>query len=182
MAYLKLSEKPKCFLDCETTGLNPEIHEMLEFAAIKAIADGDATLVLKIRPEHIETAEPKALEINGYNEAEWADAMDLREAGPIILAFLKNTVIIGHGVGFDIGFIEALLKKAGCYERVSYHTIDTCSIAYFLCVPEGLESLSLKNVCPFLGVPSEPTMHRALAGATACKAIYEFLESQLFGD
>lgn len=171
MAYLKLSQKPLVFVDVESSGLDPVVNEILEFAAIK----GSETMVMKIKPRRIHTAHPKALEVNGYNEVEWADAVDISVAAPKIIAFLRDAVLVGHNVKFDVGFIESFLKEAGINERIDYHTICTCSIAYVFLVPKGLESLSLKPVCEFLGLPPEPDLHRALAGATACKRVYETL-------
>ena len=53
--------------------------------------------------------------------------------------------------------------------------VDTTGIAYIFLVPKGLESLSLKPVCEFLGLEPEPGIQRALAGATTCKRVYETL-------
>jgi len=38
------------------------------------------TLDIKVKPEHIETADEFALKINGYNETDWKDALTLKEA------------------------------------------------------------------------------------------------------
>ena len=175
MAYLKLSEKSRVFVDTETSGLDPILNEILEIAIIKStpMATHDEIMVVKIKPRRIHTAHPKALEVNGYNEAEWADAVDITVAAPAIMDFLRDSVFVAHNAKFDVGFVEAFLKEAGIKERIDYHTICTCSLAYAILVPRGLESLSLTPVCNFLGIPAEPTMHRALAGATACKAIYD---------
>jgi len=39
-------------------------------------------------------------------------------------------------------------------------------------IPGGIESLSLKNVCVFLGIEPEGAQHRALAGAEKCREVY----------
>ena len=180
MAFVKLQDKPLTFTDNETTGLDPVVNEILEFASIKRHKDGrEETLVLKIKPRRIHTAHPKALEVNGYNEAEWADAEDISTAAPKIIAFLRNTVFVGHNAKFDVAFIESFLKEAGITERIDYHVVDTCTLAYAALVPQGLESLSLKPVCEFLGIPPEPAMHRALAGASSCKNVYDVIAERI---
>ena len=69
-------------IDTETTGLNNQTHEILEIAAIsyKINDDGSAIMVeslnKKIKPRNMHLAEPKALEVNGYNEEDWKDACD----------------------------------------------------------------------------------------------------------
>lgn len=177
MAFLNLSEKPLAFTDVETTGLDPVINEIIEFACVK----GDETLVMKIKPRRIHTAHPKALEVNGYNEAEWADAEDITTAAPKIIAFLRNTVFVAHNAKFDVDHINSFLKEAGITERMDYHVVDTVGLAYVTLVRYGLESVSLKPVCEFLNIPPEPAMHRALAGATACKKVYEAIEARIVG-
>jgi DNA polymerase III epsilon subunit-like protein len=174
MALMKLCDKPRAFVDTETTGLDPIVNEIIEFAAIK----GDQILTMKIKPRRLHLAQARALAVNGYNEADWADAMDITEAAPKIIAFLRDTVFVAHNTAFDAGFIEAFLREARIAERFSYHSVDTTALAYEHLVPKGLESLSLKPVCEFLGIPPEPTVHRALAGARACKAVYEKLTAK----
>lgn len=171
MAFMKLTAKPLVFTDVETTGLDPDKNEILEFAAIK----GSETLVMKIKPRRIHTAHPKALEVNGYNDTEWADAEDITTAAPKIIAFLRDAVFVAHNAKFDVSFIESFLREAGITERIDYHVVDTCGLAYVFLVPKGLESLSLKPVCEFLGLEPEPGIHRALAGASTCKRVYETL-------
>jgi len=175
MTFTKLTDKPLCFVDVETTGLDPIKNEILEFAAIK----GTETLAIKIKPRRIHTAHPKALELNGYNEAEWTDAEDISTAAPKIIAFLRDAVLVAHNSKFDVGFIEAFLQEAGITERISYHVVDTCSLAYVFLVRLGLTSLSLKSVCEFLKLKPEPSIHRALAGASTCKRVYEALNARL---
>jgi len=175
MAYLTLYQKPQVFIDTETSGLDPVMHELLDFAAIK---DG-VEMSFKIKPRRIFTASPKALEVNGYNAAEWEGALEIHEAAPKIAAFLKDSVIVGHNVRFDMSFIAEFLKEAQMDVRLDYHLVDTVTLAYVLLVPKGLISLSLEPVCNFLRLPPEPKQHRALAGARACKAVYEKMTSQL---
>ena len=183
MAYMILSEKPRSFVDCETTGLDDRLNEILEFACLKVHKDGrEETLVLKIKPRRIHTAHPKALEVNGYNEPEWVNAIDGQQAAIQIAQFLKDTVIIGHNVRFDIGFIQQLLKEFQVSVRLDYHLVDTIAIAYLFLVPQGLESVNLANVCKFLCIPPEPSQHRALAGVLSCKAVYDELTSRIARD
>ena len=64
------------FVDTETTGLDHTKHEMLEIAIV-VIENGEKTTIeRKIKPTNLETAQPKALEVNGYNEEEWAEAQE----------------------------------------------------------------------------------------------------------
>ncbi len=76
------------FIDTETTGLDPNFHEVIEIGCV--VADwkpdlfGERTLVesstldIKIIPEHIERADPKALAVNHYAKRDWSQAIQRR--------------------------------------------------------------------------------------------------------
>lgn len=172
MPYLKVHQKPRVYVDVETTGLNSRRHEIIEFAAIK---DDGSIYETKIKPKHIDRADQEALDINGYTKAEWADAPEMEEVTPRILEFLTDCVIIGHNVRFDVSFIEATLKRANIQKRIDYHIVDTVTLAYEHLAPLGLKSLALWRVCVFLGIPPEPEVHRAMNGAIRAQQVYHAL-------
>ena len=172
MPYLKVHQKPRVYLDVETTGLDPHLHEIIEFAALK---DDGSIHETKIKPEHIERAHPKALEANGYTAEEWADAPTLEEVAPAFYEFIKDCIVVGHNVRFDASFIEASLRKAQIQERIDFHVVDTVTLAYEHLAPLGLKSLSLWKVCVFLGIPPEPDVHRAMNGAIRARQVYHAL-------
>ena len=169
---MQLANKPIVWLDVETTGLSPTTHEMLEFAAIKEWQGQISTLTIKIKPQHIELAHPKALEVNGYTEAAWADALMPFQAAIMIRDFLAGCTAVAHNAKFDSGFVAALLERAGFGDRQPTHWICTQTIAQERLFPYGLKSKSLKNVCKFLDIPEENPVHRAFEGAFRCRAVY----------
>ena len=175
--YPDLKDRPLVFIDVETTGLDPLKHEMLEVGAVVAHPDVDVVDVFsaKIKPMRIESAHPRALEVNGYTEEAWADAKPLFEVLPSFLAFVKGAVIGGHNVRFDAGFVNAAVAQLGLDLRIDYHLVDTCTLAYEHLVPHGLKSMSLANVCKFIGIPPEDATHRALAGAQKSMDVYRAL-------
>ena len=150
--------RPLCFVDTETTGLDPTVAEVIEIAIIRREPDGKEsryyTLVL---PENIEEASPKALEINGYaeNPTRWKDAPPMSKVGPQILAFLEGGVLVGHTVAFDGRMLAAHLKRAGVEGRVPYYKIDTVTLVYEHLFPKGLKRASMGADREFLGWSAE---------------------------
>ena len=168
-----LKDKPPVFVDVETTGLKPKVNEIIEFAAVRD-KTGE-TFTTKIKPKRIETASEYALKLNGYTEEAWADAPEMEDILPEIVDFLKDSVIAGQNPRFDASFINAASEEHGIDLRVDYHVIDVATLSYEHLFPCGLDSLSLKNVCKFLGVPPEPEVHRALNGALMARRVYHIL-------
>lgn len=150
------------WVDVETTGLDPAVAEILEIAIVRVSPDGsEATFHSKVKPDHIETAHPKALEVNGYTEEAWADAPTQSEVWNKIvrLGLFEDCIIAGQNVRFDVGFIEkALHDHVEKAPRIGYHLYDTVTLAIEHLAPLGIESVSLtkdNGVCAFLGIPIE---------------------------
>lgn len=114
------------FLDTETTGRNPGTHEVLEIGVVvvdpatRAMRDSFA---LKLSPEHLDRAEPEALEINKYNEEEWRDALPQQEGMRMVCERLRGTTPCGWNVGFDRAFLETHMNRHGL-------TLEGCEIDY----------------------------------------------------
>jgi DNA polymerase III epsilon subunit-like protein len=200
---MKLHQRPIAFIDVETTGLDPNRHEVIDVAVVfdgNLVRQIEAPWVLhlrqeepdiavwhtRIRPERIEDAEPKALEVNGYNEFQWAKAPTAAAVAPIIETLLTRAgadpIICGHNVTFDRDFLNALLRRAGLGGRkLSYHTVDTVTLCYEHLVPCGLESVSLDNVRGFLGIPTMGA-HAALKDAIDARTVYRRLARATFWD
>jgi len=176
---MKLKDRLLAFVDVETTGLDPEIHEMIEFACKTS---NGKQIQFKIKPQHIETAHPIALKVNGYTPERWEDALDPKKAAAIIHEWLEDTIIIGQSIKFDIGFTKALLEQ----ELVIYdhnflrYSGDTVTLALAYLVPKGLTNLSLKSIMMFLGLEPEPDVHEAMNGVDCCKAVWETLTDKGF--
>ena len=67
---------PLIFVDVETTHLFPTVGEIIDIAILLEDVDGVvSTFHTKIRPVTLRGADPKSLEINGYNEADWQDVL-----------------------------------------------------------------------------------------------------------
>lgn len=172
-----LSHRPLAFIDTETTGLDPQIHEVIEVAIIKEYADGSVERFhTLIRPVDIATAHPKALEINGYaaDPSRWENAPYMEHTAGKIADLLKGCVIVGHNVGFDLDMLQSGFDRAGLRYRLPYHKVDTVTLAYEHLVPCGLESVSMDKIRKFLGWSMDDA-HTALKDAEDARRLYRLL-------
>ena len=111
--------------DTETTGLRSERHEIIELAFITYLYDDDGNRSVlkkyesKIKPQNIHTAEPAALEINGYEESKWENAPDFSEIHEVVLkAFEDSDLLMGQNLIFEnMSFLP--LKHDQEYENIN---------------------------------------------------------------
>jgi len=159
------------FIDLETTGLDRERHEILEVAVIRVDAKELHPLdevECRVRPARIAEADPTALELAGYSPQGWADAASLAEAMVGIAPLLEGTILAGHNVSFDRGFLESAWRTVGGRpEGMDYHLLDTATLAWPLWSAGAIDRLSLDEVCDCLGITREPA-HRAMTDARCC--------------
>jgi len=168
--------------DIETSGVDPNSHEILEIALLvvhQHSLDVLDTLELKVRPDHIESASPTALVHNGYNEADWANAVSLPEALRLYASKTKDAVFCSHNVTFDWGFLARAFSHTGVRHEMDYHRIDLFTAAWALLGGERPADLRLDTIALHLGIEPEPVPHRALGGVwTAQRALRALLERQ----
>lgn len=166
-------------LDIETTGLDVAFHEVIEVGCVffafntkKKLFEVEGTLELKIKPEHIDRANPRSLRVNGYEEYKWVDAISAKKAYTLLSKKLKDRVMVGHNVGFDFYFLDQGFKKAGVKNTLHYHTIDTLSMAY-LKLQNNVDAkrLSLQYLCDFYGIENKKA-HTGLADAQATYELF----------
>ena len=169
--------KAICFLDTETTGLDPQKAEVIEVAVIRREPDGTETRFhTLIKPERIEDAHPQALEVNGSanDPSRWDDAPTMASVGHEIADFCRNSVICGHNVSFDETMIAANFKRAEVRRRIAYHKVDTITLAWEHLIPMGLERVGMDAIRDFLGW-SKDGAHTAMKDAEDAMSLYDLL-------
>lgn len=167
------------FIDIETTGLNILKHEIIEIGCV--ITTPDLELIeefeIKIKPEHIEEADPTSLKINHYKEESWQDALSLKEGLSILSKKTKGCIMVGQNVSFDSIFLEYYFNKLGIENEMHYHKLDTISIAWAkLHKEKDISHFSLRELCVRFGIKNEHS-HTALSDARATFELYKKLMS-----
>ena len=160
----------KCFVDIETTGLNSEVHEIIEICIIRCV-EGFAPLVWveKLHPQRLEHADPVALEINRFSIKEWYEAKEQEEAAEMICEMTKGATLIGHNIKFDEEFISELLHRHELKPLYKRRLIDTITLAHEH-IPH-IGSLSLDNIREYYNWDLEGA-HRAKRDALDCMRLY----------
>jgi len=167
------------FIDIETTGINLIENEIIEIGCI--IVSPKFKIVeefeIKIKPEHIETANKTALKINHYNQKDWEDALNVEEAMKILLEKTKDCIMVGQNVSFDATFLEYNFIKLKLSNMMHYHKLDTISIAWAkLNMEKDFEHFSLREMCKRFDIINEKP-HSALSDARATFELYKKLMS-----
>jgi len=83
-------------LDTETTGLDSDIHEIIEIAAITYLLDKEGNRYVmkkyesKINPQRLHTASEKALEVNGFTLEKWKGSPNASEVMPTVKEIIEQ--------------------------------------------------------------------------------------------
>jgi len=147
-----------CAVDCETTGVNPLVHEIIEVAAIRfTLAGGIAEACHGlVRPAG--RISPESAFVHGITDEMTADAPPFSGIKEKLFRCIGDSVIVGHNPQFDISFLSL---AAGKTELPSFQCVDTEKIARHA-FPD-LPNYRLGTVCSYLGLGLE--YHRALPDA-----------------
>jgi DNA polymerase-3 subunit epsilon len=129
-----------CF-DCETTGLNPKVDDIISIGAVK-IKGNNIDLQNKferfVKPKNAAMIS-EAIKIHHIREVDLINAEDIDEVIEEFLDFIGNRPLVGYYLSFDIAMVNKYIKpKIGItlpnvahevssiyYNKVSkYHNVD----------------------------------------------------------
>jgi len=173
------------FIDVETTGTDPNKHEIIELAVIVAkqtLREGKGPKLeiieeceWKIKPEHIELADEQALRVNGYNEVDWMFAVDRKKAMEELSKKTQSCIFVSHNLVFDYGFVMKAYEETGVENNMHYGKLDTISMALarLYDAPQA-DRFSLRALCELLKVENAKA-HTALADTRALVEVYKKL-------
>lgn len=165
--------------DLETTGLSARYNEIIEFGAVR-VEHGLVTARLDILinpgvvvPEHI-TRITKITNAMLRGKPKLDDVLDE------ILEFLGDDILVSHNAEFDLGFLNANLRKRG-RNPLNNPTIDTLALSRYLFPESRGHRLGVlaRNLEVFY---DEDGAHRADYDAEVLNSIWQAMLTKLTED
>lgn len=170
------------FVDLETSGLDPEKHDVVEAAAVRvSVIPGpdwesswkvEKTLDVKVMPGHM-YMEPFVARINGFSAEAWKDAVPLPEMLTAMYEIIDTSIVFGSKPDFDHSFLKAGFDALGWnFPRViSNHRIDVPTFAIGLLLAGKIQRIKQHDVAKYFGLPDQE--HRAMADVLQCIEIFK---------
>lgn len=176
------------YFDCETSGLDPTRHCILQIAWIVE-RDGIEKIrrCFDVKPPENAELNIKALEVNGFN----FDRMNAGIDGSIMLNYLHDdikgsvgggsgAIPCGHNVRFDLDFLNVALQRTDVKYSLHYgngsllrmnRPLCTLSLCHYLNYRGALslDSFKLETVCKYFGITLNA--HDAMCDIMATRAL-----------
>ena len=163
--------KPICFFDLETTGINISKDRIVEISILKVFPDGKETTFTQIvNPEMKIPAEVTA--VHGISDADVADKPTFKEISKDVYNLIKDSDLGGFNSNrFDIPVLAEEMLRAGVdFDLKNNKSIDVQTIFH------KMEQRTLSAAYKFYCDKNLDDAHSAEADT---KATYEVLKSQL---
>ncbi|HXK59351.1 MAG TPA: 3'-5' exonuclease [Acidobacteriota bacterium] len=155
--------------DVETTGLSPRMEKIVEIAIIRVRADGTVIDEYQTLVNPLRDVGPTW--IHGITNDDVRHAPLFPEIAGDVAERLAGTVLVGHNVRFDLGFLRQEFQRIDSPLPEAIPSLCTMRLAgrYGLHPPEGKR---LVHCCSHLGIPYQEG-HIGLADAKATAALFQ---------
>ncbi len=172
-----LADVTFCVLDIETTGTDRGGDLITEIGVVK-VRRGEClgTMATLVNPG--KAIAPSVTVLTGITQSMVATAPRIETVLPTLQEFVGESVIVGHNVGFDMGFINAALLRS---DRPAFRNtvIDTLPLARRL-VRDEVPDCRLGTLASRFRLDHRPT-HRALDDALATTDLLHLLLERAAG-
>jgi len=145
-------------LDCETTGLNPRIDEVIAVAAIvvrgSRIMTSEAYQAI-IRADRVPTSE--SIKVHRLRARDVAAGRPMHKVLPELLRFIGGRPIVGYYVDFDVRMLDKYVLRY-IEAKLPNRRIEVSEIYYALkyggAPPGTVLDLRFRSILSDLGIPS----------------------------
>ena len=149
-----MKNKNKIVIDVETSGLDPEKHQIIEVCIATLNQRLEIIDIWTSRVQFdVQRANSTALKINGYERDRemWKNAISQNAMALELRNRIKGKTIIGHNVKFDMAFVDEAWRIQGVTKpKYDYRLIDTVVLCHYHLDFLGM-SLSLDTIRKFFG-------------------------------
>ncbi|MEM7802910.1 MAG: exonuclease domain-containing protein, partial [Chloroflexota bacterium] len=156
-------------VDLETTGLNPGRNGIIEFAAL-VLENGQVVDEFETLIQSFDPVSELVTEITGITQEMVDEAPSMFAVKKEIKRILGDHILVGHNVGFDIGFLQQ--EKLALTNR----SIDTLTLTTILFPTLGRYNLEHVANALKLPLPEEGQAHRALADTEVTAELFMLLK------
>lgn len=167
----RLDEIEFVALDVESTGLAPGRHRLLEVGAV-IVRNGEAGAHFQRLINPGRRIPQFITRFTGISEAMIKRAGAASEILPRLHEFVDSRPIVGHNIGFDLGFLSYETQHAGLDFDFPLEGIDTIALARRYLT--GMRRASLDRVAVALHLPIH-SRHRALPDALLTAQVFALL-------
>jgi DNA polymerase-3 subunit epsilon len=157
-------------LDTETTGVDPGSDRIIEVGCVELLnhIPTGRTYHAYVNPQR--SVSQGAYNVHGLSEEFLRDKPVFAAIADELLGFVGDARLVIHNAGFDMGFLNAELARAGYSAMVLDRAVDTLSLARrkHPSAPNSLDAL-----CARYGIDnSRRTKHGALLDAEILAEVY----------
>ncbi len=169
-------------LDTETTGLDADIHEIIQIATISYVVSGEGDRYVtkkfekKINSQQLHTASEKALEINGFSLEGWKGSPESLEVMLEVKDIIEGSdILVGQNLIFDLNFIHEICHRNEIEPPNFPPYIDTKSIADRLVRANWIQRSGMDYLVEHYGVKVEGRAHTALVDCERTMLVFDEL-------
>lgn len=172
-----LHEVTFCVIDLETTGTNRNDDMITEVGAVK-MRGGECLGTFHTLVNPGRAIPPQITVLTGLTDAVVARAPRIDGVLGSLIEFVGDAVIVGHNVGFDIGFLRAACLRAD-RSPLEATVVDTVALARRL-VRDEVPDCKLATLASRFRLEHRPS-HRALDDALATADLLHMLIERAAG-
>ncbi len=173
---INLKEATYVIFDLETTGFSHSNDRIIEIAATKYNTHQELeTFETFVNPEM--PISDKISELTSITDDMVKDAKTIEEIMPKFLEFVEGSILVAHNARFDIGMINANLKRLG-YEDKEFAVIDTLNL-FRTMHHNDVKAFNLKELAKYYKV-KQLQHHRAIDDTRVTAECFTLMLQEMF--
>ena len=172
----KTNKTPNDYIvfDTETTGLEPEIDNIIEISAIKFINNIEVERFSMLVNPEVEI-DPFITKLTGIKQIDLLNQPTIKNVIPQFFDFIENYTLVAHNAPFDMKMLACECYRNNiqlCNNKI----IDTVTLAKRIIPKYSVDNYKLETLKDYLGL--NYISHRAMEDCEVCAEIYKLYLSK----